>query len=82
MPWFFTFQCEEALPRNGSPGIREVGELGRCVTTRKGVTVFLEGLCSREGKTEDGFVLFISIAIWNQIHIESVPWNNELVTFH
>ena len=28
-------------------------ELGRCVTTRKGVTGFLEGLCSREGKAEE-----------------------------
>jgi len=29
MPWFLTFRCEEALPRDGSPRIGDVEELGR-----------------------------------------------------
>ena len=57
-------------------------ELGRCVTTRKGVTGFPEGLCSREGKVWDGFSLLIVIVKWNQMHIASVPWKNESVTIH
>ena len=40
-------------------------KLGRCVTTQKGVTGFPEGLCSREGKVGDGFVLVINISRWN-----------------
>lgn len=40
-------------------------KLGRLVTAQKGLTRFLEGLCSREGKDRDGFVLVISIARWN-----------------
>ena len=43
-------------------------KLGRCVIASKGVTRLPEGLCSREGKAEDGF-FFISITIWNQMHI-------------
>lgn len=54
-------------------------ELGRCVTTWKGVNGMPEGLCRREGKVGDIFSLFISIARCNQIHISIVPWNNELV---
>lgn len=57
-------------------------ELGRCVTARKGVTGLLEGLCSKEGKIRDEFVLVISIARWNQMHIRSAPWNNESVIVH
>jgi len=33
--------------------------------TRKGVTIFLEGLCSREGKALDMFFLVMSITRWN-----------------
>lgn len=52
----------------------EVEELGRCVTAQKGMTGLPEGLCSREGKVGDGFVLVISIARWNQIaHWECTP---------
>jgi len=36
-------------------------ELGRCVTTWRGVTGFPEGLCSREGKVVNGFVLVITL---------------------
>lgn len=57
-------------------------ELGRCLTAQKGVTKLPEGLCSREGKVGDGFVLVISIVRWNQMHIGSVPWNNKMVTVH
>jgi len=46
----------------------------------EGVTRLCEGLCSREGNSRDGFFLVISITRWNQMHIGSVPWNNELVT--
>ena len=49
---------------------------------QKVVTGFPEGLCKREGKVIDGFVLVISIARWNQMHMGSVPYNNELVTVH
>ena len=38
-----------------------------------------QGLCKREGKVTDVFVLVISIARWNQMHIGSAPWNNESV---
>jgi len=48
----------------------------------KGVAEFPKGLCSREGKLRDGSILVISIARWNQMHIGSVPWNNDLVTVH
>ena len=41
-----------------------------------------EGLCSREGKVIDGFVLVISIIRWNQMHIGSPPWNNEPITIN
>lgn len=46
------------------------------------MTRFPKGLCSREGKVGDGFVLVSSISRWNQMHIGSVPWNNELITVH
>jgi len=46
----------------------------------KGVTRFLEGLCSREGKTEDIFVFVMRLARWNQMHIGSVPWDNDPIT--
>lgn len=52
------------------------------MTTWKGVIKFLEGLCSREGKVADMFVLAISIARWNQMHIGSAPKNNETITVH
>jgi len=39
----------------------------------EGVNGLLEGLRSREWKVGDGFVLVISIAIWNQMHIGSAP---------
>ena len=48
-------------------------KLGSCMTMWKGVTGFLEGLCRIEGKVEDGFVLVISISIWNHMHIRCVP---------
>jgi len=57
-------------------------ELGRFVTAKKGVNEFPKGLCGRGGKAKDGFVLGISIARWNHIHIRSVPWKNESVTIH
>ena len=57
-------------------------EIGRCVIAQKGVTGFLEGLCSREGKVEDIFVLVINISRWNQMDIGNVPWNNEAITIH
>jgi len=41
-----------------------------------------EGLCNREWKVKDGFVLVISIVRWNQMYIGIAPWNNELVTIH
>jgi len=62
--------------------MRVLAKLGRCVTARKGVTGLPEGLCSREGKVRDIFVFVISIAKWNQMHIGSVPWNNESVVVH
>ena len=52
------------------------------MTTQKEVDVFPKGIYKREGKEGDGFVLVISIAIWNQMHIGSVPWNNESVNVH
>ena len=64
------------------PWMGVLRELGRCVTAWKGVIEFPEGLCSREGKVGDGFVLVISIAIWNDMHVGSVPWNNESITVH
>jgi len=50
------------------------------VTAQKGMTGFPEGLRSREGKVVDIFFLVISISRWNQMHIGSVPWNNEPIT--
>ena len=38
--FFFIFRCEEALPRDGLPGMAVPAELGRCVITWKGVTGF------------------------------------------
>jgi len=52
------------------------------VTSQNGMTGFPKGLYSREGKVIDGFFLVISIAIWNHMHIGSVPWNNEPETVH
>ena len=52
----------------GQHGLSEMGvpaELGRWVTAWKGMTKLPEGLCSREGKVGDIFVLFISISRWN-----------------
>jgi len=46
------------------------------------VTRFIEGLCRKEGRDEDIFVLVIRISIWNQMHIGSMPWNNESVIIH
>ena len=57
-------------------------KLGRCVTAWKGVIGLPEGLCSREGKFEDGFFLVIIIFRRNHMHIGSVPWNNELIIVH
>ena len=71
--WFLSFRCEEALPRDGSIGIGNARELRRWVTTRKGVTKFLEELCRRGGNSMDGFVLVIIISRWNQTHIGSAP---------
>jgi len=52
------------------------------VTARKGVAELSKGLCSKEGKF-GGWTFFVNrIAIWNQMHIGSVPWNNESVTVH
>ena len=68
------------MPRDGLPGMGVPTKLGRCVTAWKGVTGFPEGLCSREGKVGDILVLVINIVRWNQMHIGSVPWNNESIT--
>ena len=57
-------------------------KLERCVIAWKEVTKFPEGLCKREGKVGDRFVLVISISRWNQMHIGNVPWNNESVIVH
>lgn len=80
MPCLLTFWCEEALPRDGSHGIGDAEELGRWMTTQKGVNKLPEEICSREGKVRDGFVLVISIARWNQMHIGSAPQDNKPVT--
>ena len=66
------------MPRDGWLRDSVVGkgiptELARSFTTWKGVTIFPKGLCRREGKVEDGFVLVISISRWNQMHIFCVP---------
>jgi len=37
-------------------------ELGMCVNAQKGVTGLPEGLCSKEGKIEDGFFWVIRIS--------------------
>ena len=70
------------MSRDGLPEMGVPAELGRCVTAWKGVAKFPEGLCSREGKVEDIFVLVISIAKWNQMHNGSLPWNNEAIPIH
>jgi len=49
---------------------------------RKGMNGLPKGLCIKEWKVEDGFVLVISISRWDQTHIGSAPWKNELVTIH
>lgn len=72
----------ESLDKDRLPGIGDDGEHGRWVTARKGVTSFPEGLCNREGKSSDIFVLIMRISRWNQIHTGSLPWNNESVTVH
>ena len=46
------------------------------------VNGFPEGLCIIEGKVGEGFVLVISISIWNHMHIGSVPWYNEFLIVH
>ena len=68
--------------RDGFPGMGVPVEIGRCVTTQKGVTGLPEGLCSREGKVGDISIFVISISRWNQMHIGNVPWNNEPVVVH
>lgn len=60
------------MPRDGILKMGMPAKLGRCVTTWNEVTEFPKGLCSREGKVGDIFVLVISIAIWNQIHTERI----------
>jgi len=70
------------LLRDGLPGMGVLAKRASCVTARKGVIRLLKGLCSREGKVWDIFVFVISISRWNQIHIESVPWNNEQIVVH
>jgi len=52
------------------------------VTTWKGVTGLLKVLCNKEGKAGNIVVLVFSIAIWNYMHVGSVPWNNKLITVH
>lgn len=59
-----------------------LAEIGRCVTTLNEVTEMPKGLCSKEMKVGNKFVFVIRIARWNQVHIVSVPWNNESVTVH
>lgn len=78
---FWNFQCEETLPRDGMLGMGVPTKIW-CVTARKRVTKFPKGLCSNEGKVGDIPDLVISISIWDEMHIWSVPWNNELVTIH
>ena len=73
MPWFLDLPMRGTLPRDGLPGMGVLAELGRCVTTRKGVIGLPEGLCSREGKDGDIFFLVIRIGRWNEIPIGSVP---------
>ncbi len=79
---FCIFRCEEAFPRDGLTGMGVLAEVGRWVTAQKWLIGLLEGLCSREGKSGDGFLLVIRITRWNQMHIGSAPWNNELVIVH
>ena len=55
-----------------------LAELGRYLTTQFGVTRFPKGLCSREEKFRNGFVLVISITKWNHMHIGNMTYNNEL----
>lgn len=82
MHWFLYLPMRESLAKGWTTQDGVPAELGRCVTSRKGVTGLLEGLCSREGMTADIFVLVSSISRWNQMHIGSVPWNSEPVTVH
>ena len=43
------------MPRDGLSGMGVPTKLGRCVIAWKGVTVFPEGLCSREGDANEAW---------------------------
>ena len=66
--------------RDGSSRIGDASETWKVSDCIEGVTGLPEGLCNREGKVGDIFVLVTSISRWNQMHIGSLLWKNELVT--
>ena len=69
---FVSFDVRKPLPRDELPEMGVPSKLGWCVNAWNGVKEFLEGMCRREGKSGDGFVLAIKIYRWNQMHIGSV----------
>ena len=82
MPWFLYLPMHGILSKGWTAedgGASGTWKVSRCT---KGVKTLLEGLCSKEGKVGDGFVLVIRISIWNHMHFGSVPCNNESLIFH
>ena len=73
MPWLFDLSMQGNLVEGWNTQDRGCQGTWKVSECTKGVTTLPEGLCSREGKVKDGFVLVISIAKWNQMHIGSAP---------
>ena len=63
---FWTFRCQETLPRDGSLEIGECRGSWKVNDCKRGVNGFPEGLCRREGK-DKGWICFGH----SQCHMES-----------
>ena len=65
MPWFLYLSMRGILPKGWNSRDGGAKETWKVSDYMEGVTRLPEGLCSKEGKVTDGFVLVISIAKWN-----------------
>jgi len=80
MPWLFDLSMQRSLAKGWitwDRGCRGTWKVSDCT---EGVIGLLEGLSGRDGEAMDIFVSVIHIARWNQMHIGSVPCNNESIT--
>jgi len=80
MPWLFDLPMQRIITKGWITQDRGCQGTWKVSDCTEGVTEFPKGLCRREGKVRDIFVLVIRISRWNHMHIGSVPQNNETVT--